>query len=151
MEKKAKKLNEKGIALYDEIKKSIMDMMKEKNVSLISFTRNGEHSELDVDRTFACIEVHGAIEQVEVVAVAIMDNNLVILADTPYIMDETLNYLDEHTFFSFNSAIEEIFEEEEFLDIHDTFTPTDTILQLVYSVEEMLENTEQEGIYDEEL
>lgn len=151
MEKKAKELNEKGIALYDETKKAIMEMMKEENVSLISFTRNGESRDMDVDHSYACVEVNGLIEQNEIIAVAIMDNNLVILVDNPYIMTETYHTLDVHTFYSYNSAVEEIFEEEEFIDIHETLTPTDTILQLVYSVEEMLKLTEQEGIYDEEL
>lgn len=145
----AKTFNNKVFELKDSLENTIAIMMKKKNVSLISFTRNGEHSDLDVDPSFAVVnDVDGVAKYEEIFAVAIVNGRLLILTDSLSKTSDTYSILDEHTFFSLDAPIHEILEIESFVGMDEIFSPLQTLSELVNSVAEMLEKTEQEGVFD---
>ena len=140
---KAKELNLKAIKLQDEITETIVDMMNKKGASIISFASNGDNSDFDVDRAYAFYDdnKYGREEYEVVAAVLDEDNGLQILINNGDLSGEVVDMLFEKVIFKAEEdkdIIEKINSSNELISVMDTLAPTDTLCQLVYSVEETL-------------
>ena len=140
----AKELNIKGGELQGEIITAIIEMMNEHNVKLISFVLNGSYSDFDVERTFVLdMDDYGVAYESEVVAVYTNGRSVEILYDNTKIPTETWNELEENTFVTDSELAEKIHKENKFIGVDSLIAPTDTLLHLVYSVEEALETLKE--------
>ena len=136
----ARKLSLLGCELQDKAISAIIKMMEDNCTKLISFICNGDHSDFDIDRTYVFVdEGDGDVVEKEVVAVYNNGHSIEILYDNDRISSETLTALDENIIITDNKLAEEIYNKGEFISIDETFAPTDSLLQLVWSVEEALE------------
>lgn len=141
----AKELNVMGGELQDKITTAIVTMMNEHNVKLISFVLNGSYADFDVERTFVLDrDSYGSCFESEVVAVYTNGRSLEILyEDNDNISTETWNELEENTFVTDSELAEKIHKENEFIGVESLIAPTDTLLSLVYGVEEALKSLKE--------
>lgn len=140
----AKELNIKGGELQGEIITAIIEMMNKHNVKIISFVLNGSYSDFDVERTFVLdMDDYGVAYESEVIAVYTNGRNIEILYDCDRISTETLTELEEHTFVTDSELAEKLHKKNEFVGVDSLIAPTDTLLCLVYSVEEALETLKE--------
>ena len=141
---KAKELNTMGGELQGKIITAIVEMMNKHNVKLISFVLNGSYSDFDVERTFVLdVDDYGVAYESEVVAVYNNGRSVEILYDKPNISTETWTELEENIFVTDSELAEKIHKENDFISVDSLIAPTDTLLQLVYSVEEALETLKE--------
>lgn len=140
----SEKLSAQLIDIRNNIEKAIIEEMKKNGLVMISFVLNGSTSDFDVDRAFAIVEDScELIANQEIVAVCVVDNNLHILTDDT-IDTSTMNVLDEKIFFynkneEDKKIIDELLDKENWLGSLDLFNPTDTLMDLLVSVEESVE------------
>ena len=141
---KAKELNVMGDELQGKIITAIIEMMNKHNVKLISFVLNGSYSDFDIERTFVLdMDDYGVAYESEVVAVYTNGRSVEILYDNNKISFETWNELEENIFVTDSELAEKLHNENEFVNVDSLVAPTDTLLHLVYSVEEALETLKE--------
>ena len=146
-----KDFSKRAIELQDEIEKAIIQMMKGNGIGLISLYSNGNNSDFDVDKSYVSVENLGGditskVTSEEIIAVGLMDDVLVVLPMNADVSEETINTLEDKIIFKFeddeeNGAMMDMFSNENysFLAIDETFTPLDTLLGLVATIEETID------------
>lgn len=139
----SKELSQKAVAIVNDASKGIIELMTEKNVALISFVTNGNDSDFDVDRSYIFVgDKYGIVTEQEIVAVYTDGKSLYILPDSAVLPTEVMNRLEEEIFFQSSGDVTVNFEDlkPDLWDIPDNFfNPTDTMIDLLASVEQALE------------
>lgn len=144
METKSKELAQRAIAIVNDATDRIVELMTEKNVALISFVTNGDYSDFDIDRAFAFINGrHGVVLEEEIVAVYTDGKTLFILPDGVDIPSSVIDKLGEGVFFDSADGVDCSVYDHIWKLSDSLFNPTDTMIDLLASVEEAME------LYDE--
>ena len=138
--------NKRAIELQDDIQKAIIQKMKENGIGLISLYSNGNNSDFDVDKSYVSVEnLGGDITSEEVIAVGLMNDVLVVLPMNADVSEETINTLEDKVIFKLeddeeNGTIMDMFgiEKYSFLTIDETFSPLNTLLELIVTIEETI-------------
>lgn len=137
----AKSYQKKANKLQDDMLNYIVGLMDMNDVKLISFVNNGDYSDFDVDRSFAFVDVNSTPIEKEIIAVYLENGNLFILCEDE-LGAEYYNILEETIVFKDSITANELFENLPFITLDETFAPLDTVLQLMWSVEETLQCVE---------
>lgn len=141
---KNKEFIKRAVELQNDTIKAIVETMNENNIALISFVTNGDHSDFDVDKAFVFVESGWLFQQQEIIAVYTDGKSLYILSDNVNIQFETIDILGEHiAVYKDNhdvlKQIEDCFKTEQWCTADEFFNPTDTLVDLLVSVEETIE------------
>lgn len=138
--KTAKELSEKAISIVNDATKSIIELMTEKNVALISFVTNGDHSDFDIDRAYVFLEdKYGIVSEQEIVAIYTDGKALYILPDSVNIPSSVLDNLSEGVFFDSADGMDANVFNDLWRLPDSFFNPTDTMIDLLVSVEEAMD------------
>lgn len=141
---KNKEFIKRAIELQNETINAIVETMNENNIALISFATNGNYSDFDVDKAFALVESGWMLEQKEIIAVYTDGESLFILTDNENLQTETIDILEEHIAVYKDDhetlkQIKDCFETEQWCTSDALFYPTDTLVDLLGSIEETIE------------
>ena len=142
--KTSKELSNLAVSIQNDAVQSIIDLMTENNVALISFVQNGDYSTFDVDRAYAFVLGNEYVEEKEIIAVYTDGKSLFLLPDinTPF-SDLSLDLSE--IIIAKNKDIEKIggydsdFEKLDWMTSDSLFNPTDTLIDLFASVEQTME------------
>lgn len=144
---KNQEFSKRAIELQNDTINAIVEMMNENNIALISFTLNGDSSDFDVDKAYAVVECDwmiGMFDEQEIIAVYTDGKSLFILTDNEKVLMETIDVLDENivVYKDNHEILEQIndcFEIEQWSTSDAFFNPTDTLIDLLVSIEETIE------------
>lgn len=119
--------------LQDAMENAILSEMDRLNIGLISFYRNGDYAEFDIDRAFCVIDNWENPYYCEVVAILKCGSRLAIVPNSNDLSKETLDILATAEIFP-QGDMEDAIKEEDVMLIEETFMPTDTLAELCDSM-----------------
>lgn len=132
------KFTTKACELQRKMEDSIISEMDRLNIGLISFVKNGDYAEFDVDRAFALVDTWDEPQYCEVIGVMKYENRVCIIANTADLKEKTLNLLEQAELFpqeEIVNIVAEIGDEDEIRLVEETLMPTDTLLEICDSMQ----------------
>lgn len=148
-----KPLKKKLVDLQDAMENAIINEMDRLNIGVISFIRNGDSAEFNIERVFALESTWDEPIYGEVVALIKANNTLSIIIDDTNIGTKTLTLLEEADLFPQSDLNNKKFRNtiiENAIPIVDTLMPTSTLSDLcgaMMSIQKMIQTPITKRVY----